>query len=75
MAVKDRWAKETIERIRRQLPETAQQIGQAQPWCGTMVKKWAFKRWSVQWDRYLDTVPVRQRTPAHGEKLGKERSK
>lgn len=50
MAVKNKWSKEMIKRMHSQLPEAAQQIGRAQPSCGTIVKKWAFKRWRERWD-------------------------
>ena len=73
--MKKKLAEEIIEGIHSQQLKTPQQTDQIQPLNGTPAKKWAFRKWRERWDRYLGTVSALQRTPAHGEKLGKERTR
>ena len=74
MSTKDRWAKESMDRLRKEV-ETTQRVDRAQVSSGKIIRKWAKQKWEERWNPYLDSIPAAQKTPWHDCRLGLFREK
>ena len=74
MSIKDKWAKDSIDRLQKEL-ETTQRAGRKVPSHETIISKWAKQKWEKRWNHYLDSIPIARKTPAHDCKLGPPRDK
>ena len=74
MSIKDRWAKESMNKLRKEI-EALPRTDRTQILNGNIIRKWTKQKWKERWNHYLDSIPAAQKTPSHDCRLGTFRKK